>query len=111
MEVKEVSITTINYRHLKPEDVFKWLEQFGFLRYGCNYNVDPSKRDDPRYPAERDQSPVGWYTHLGIPGQYYNRTMFIIDKEQFDTIKQAFHNSLLNASRNSSLSTPQEEKK
>ena len=94
MEVKEVTVTAINYRHLKPEDIFKWLEKFGFLRYGERYNVDPSKRDDPRYPAERDESPPGWYTHLSIPSQYYDRTMFIIDKKQFDRLKEAYHSSL-----------------
>lgn len=102
MEVKEVSITTINYRHLKPEDVFKWLEKFGFLRYGCRHYIDPSERDDPRYPAERDESPVGWYTYLGIPSQHYDRTMFIIDKEQFDNIKQAFQTSLLKTAQEQS---------
>ena len=97
MEVKEVTVTAINYRHLKPEDIFKWLEKFGFLRYGERYNVDPSKRDDPRYPAERDESPPGWYTHLSIPSQYYDRTMFIIDKKQFDRLKEAYHSSLSTA--------------
>jgi len=28
----EVTITKIDYHHLKPEDIFKWLEEFGFLR-------------------------------------------------------------------------------
>ena len=91
MKVKEVSITKVDFDSLKAEDVFKWLEQFGFHRYGVRHHIDPSKSDDPRYPSERDESPIGWYTHLGIPSQYYNETMFIIRKSDFERIKKAYH--------------------
>jgi len=91
MEVKEVSITKIDFDEMLPADVFTWLEEFGFKRYGAKYHVDPSKRDDPRYPAEQDESPVGWYTHLAVPSYCYDKTMFIIDYETFEKIKNQYH--------------------
>ena len=94
MEVNEISITAIKFSDIKPEDVFVWLEEFAFKRYGVRYYIDPSKRDDPRYPAERDKSSIDWYTHLAIPSQHYNRTMIIIDEELFNKIKQAFSKSI-----------------
>ena len=90
MTKKEVTIQAIDFNNLKPKDVFKWLEQFGFHRYGVRYHVDPSKRDDPRYPAEQDESPIGWYTHLTVPRQYYDENVFIIRESDFERIKEAF---------------------
>ena len=92
--MEEISIIPIDFNNLKPEDVFKWLEEFGFHRYGVRHIIDPKKSDDPRYPSEYDNSPVGWYTHLGIPQQYYDETMFIIKKSDFERIKEAFQASL-----------------
>lgn len=96
MGISEITIIPIDFNNLKPEDVFKWLEEFGLHRYGQRYYVDPKKRDDPRYPAEKDGSPIGWYTHLGVPQQYYDETMFIIKKSDFERIKEAFLSSKLN---------------
>ena len=86
----EVKIQAIDFDNLKPEDVFNWLELFTFKRYGERYHVDPSKRDDPRYPAERDESPIDWYTHLAVPSRCYDKTMVIIDEEMYEKIKAAF---------------------
>ncbi len=85
-----ISIIKIDFNTLKPEDVFEWLEQFGFKRYGVRYYVDPSKRDDPRYPAELDESPVGFYTKLSVTDNCYDKTMFIIDVDTFKKIKNSF---------------------
>jgi hypothetical protein len=90
MEVKEVTIQAIDLNNLKPEDVFTWLELFSFKRYGVRHHLDPSKTDDPRYPSECDESPVDWYTHLGVPSQYYDRNCIIIDEERYEQIKAAF---------------------
>lgn len=94
MEVKEVSITAINFKNLKPEDVFKWLEMFSFNRYGERHFIDPKKGDDPRYPSERDGSPPDWYTFLQVTSNCYDRDMIIIDEETYEKIKKAFLASL-----------------
>lgn len=93
MEVKEVKLIAIDFDTMKPEDVFTWLEQFGFYRYGEKIFIDPKKSDDPRYPSENDNSPIDWYTFLQVPSQYYDETMFIIRKSDFERIKMAFQNS------------------
>lgn len=89
-----LSIIKIDFKNLQPKDVFEWLEKFGFSRYGVRYFVDPSKRDDPRYPAERYGSPKGWYTHLPVTRHCYNRDMFIIDEETYEKIKACFKAAL-----------------
>ena len=94
MKVKELTITKIDFSKLTPENIFECLELFGFTRYGSRYHVDPTKRDDPRYPAERDKSPVGWYTHINVPSQYYDKTVFIIDYETFQKIKNHYHSNI-----------------
>jgi len=92
--IKELSVTAIDFNELKPEDVFKWLELFSFKRYGVRHKLDPKKTDDPRYPSERDESPIGWYTSLDVPSQYYDRTCIIIDEEHYNRIKKTFQTVL-----------------
>jgi len=95
MNIKEVSITAIDFNQLKPEDVFKWLEQFGFLRYVEKNYIIPSKSIDPRYPPDYvSDSPEGLYTSMIVPQSDYNQTMFIIRKYDFDRIKESFEESL-----------------
>jgi len=80
---------------LKPEDVFKWLEQFGFLRYVEKNYIIPSKSIDPRYPPDYiSESPEGLYTSMIVPEYNYNETMFIIRKSEFDRIKKSFEQSI-----------------
>ena len=86
----KVSIQAIDFKQMKPEDVFKWLELFSFKRYGEKYYIDPKKRVDPRYPVEIDESPPDWYTHLAVPSHYFNRNCIIIDEEQYNRIKENF---------------------
>lgn len=93
--MEEITIIPIDFNNLKPEDVFKWLEEFGFHRYGVRNYIDPSKSEDSRYPREYDNSPAGLYTSVIIPQQYYDETMFIIKKSDFERIKEAFQASLL----------------
>lgn len=95
MKVTEISIIPINFNNLKPEDVFKWLEEFGFHRYGVRHHIDPSKSDDPRYPREYVTSPAGLYTSVIIPKQYYDEDIFIIRNSEFEEIKTAFLSSSL----------------
>jgi len=90
MSIKSVTVQTINFKKMKPEDVFKWLELFSFKRYGERNWIDPKKADDPRYPAEKDQSPPGYYTHLSVPSHYYDQTCVIISEATFLKIKEAF---------------------
>jgi len=90
MGIKEVTIQCISFGEMKPEDVFTWFELFSFHRYGVRHKIDPKKTDDPRYPSERDESPIDWYTSLDVPSQYYDRDCIIIDEEQYEKIKAAF---------------------
>ncbi|GAH43054.1 unnamed protein product, partial [marine sediment metagenome] len=94
-EITGVKITAIDFNNLQPKDVFEWLELFGTRRYGIRYYLDPSKRDDPRYPAELDESPVGWYTKLSITDNCYDKTMFIIDEETYEKIKRLFEEKMV----------------
>jgi len=99
MEVKKVTIQVVNYGQMKPEDIFTWLEQFSFIRYGTRNHIDPSKSDDPRYPSERDESPVDWYTFLQVPSQYYDQNCIIIGEEIYEKLKAAYLKSILKYGR------------
>ena len=91
MSIKEVSITAIDYNQLKPEDVFKWLEQFSFKRYVEKNYIIPSKSIDPRYPEGCvGDSPEGLYTSMIVPYYLYDKTLIIISEDEYDRIKQAF---------------------
>lgn len=96
MEIKSVSFGIVDFNLLKPEKVFEWLEEFGFKRYACQYYVKPSERRDKRYPAEQDKSPEGWYTHIGVPQNYFDndKTLFIIDAEMLNKIKKVFEHKI-----------------
>jgi len=90
VEVKEITIQAINPDQMKPEDIFTWLEQFSFIRYGERNRIDPSKTDDPRYPSGLDESPIDWYTFLHVPSQYYDQNCVIIGEEMYEKLKAAF---------------------
>jgi len=93
--MSEITVTAVDYRNMKPEDVFEWLELFLFRRYACKYHVDPKKRDDPRYPAEQDESPIGWYTHINVPSRFYGKNVVIMDEELYEKIKHRFKEILV----------------
>ena len=85
-----IHITTLDYNKISEENVFEWLELFAFKRYGCKYYVNPKERDDPRYPAKTDESPIDWYTHVNIPERFYDRNVVIIDEELYEKIKAKY---------------------
>jgi len=94
MVIKEVSITAIDFNNLKSEDVFEWLEQWGFKRFVAEEYIIPSKGVDPRlkYP---DNSPEGLYTAVIVPNYHKGKFIWIIDFEMFEKIKSYFQQSLL----------------
>ena len=89
MAIKSVSVEAIDFNNLKPEDLFKWLEKFGFKRYVSKKYIIPSKGEDPRliWP---DGSPEGLYSSVIIPEYNLGKTLFIIPMEQFDRIHEVF---------------------
>jgi len=93
--VREISITALNFDSMKPEQVFEWLELFGFNRYPLEYYIPSQKISDPRY-AHRF-NPLGKREIKGcmtpamiVPYYYYGETMFIIRKSEYDRIKEQF---------------------
>ena len=90
-----ISITSLDYNKITPENIFSWLELFAFKRYGERIYTNPKEVDDPRYDAKNDNSPIGWYTYVQIPEQYYNKTVLIIDLEQYEKIKEKFESLVL----------------
>ena len=85
-----ISIESLDYNKITPENIFEWLELFAFKRYGVRHHIDPSKADDPRYASQHDGSPIGWYTHFGVPSRCYDKTHLIIDLEQYEKIKEKY---------------------
>jgi len=85
-----ISITSLDYNEIKPENIFAWLELFAFKRYGENIYTNPKEVDDPRYDVKNDNSPIDWYTYAQLPSQYYGKTVLIIDLEQYEKIKEKF---------------------
>jgi len=94
MVIKEVSITAIDFNNLKSEDVFVWLEKFGFKRFVAEEYIIPSKGVDPRliWP---DESPEGLYPSIIVPEYHKGKFLWIIDYEMFEKIKSYFQQSLL----------------
>ena len=94
MAIKSVSVEAIDFNNLKPEDLFKWLEKFGFKRYVSKKYIIPSKGEDPRliWP---DESPEGLYSSVIIPEYNLGKTLFIIPMDQLDKIREAFESSII----------------
>ena len=92
MKVKEVSITAIDFNNLKPEDVFKWLDQWGFKRFVAQEYIIPSKSVDPRliWPNE---SPEGLYHAIIVPDYHKGKFLWMIDLEMFEKIKSYFESA------------------
>lgn len=93
--IKEVSVTAIDYNNLKPEDVFKWLELFGFHRYPIEYHLESQKVTDQRYahrfnPLGKREIKGGTCPMMIVPWYDVNETMFIIRESEYDRIKKAF---------------------
>ncbi len=93
MSIKSVSVEAINFNNLKPEDVFKWLEKFGFKRRVTKKYIIPSKGEDPKliWP---DGSPEGLYPSVIVPKFNLGKTLFIIPMEQLDRIREVFESQI-----------------
>ena len=101
MGIKEISVTAIDFNNLNPEDVFKWLELFGFYRYPIEYHIESQKVTDKRYahrfnPLGKREIKGGLSPMMIVPFYDVNETMFIIRKEQYEKIKEYFLKSLQN---------------
>lgn len=92
MTIKEMSITTIDFDEMSPSDVFKWLEQFGFWRYVSEQYIIPKKSVDPRL-IKPDESPEGLYSGIIVPEFNLNESVFVIRRDLFYKIKEAFQSS------------------
>lgn len=91
MSIKSMEITALDFNKIDEANVFDWLELFGFTRYVEQNYIIPSKSIDPRMPENHiSNTPEGLFTSMIVPYYYYNDTMFIIKKEEFDKIKEAF---------------------
>ena len=91
MSVREISVTAIDFDRMKPEEVFKWLELFGFNRYVEKNWIVPSKSVDPRMPEGHvSTTPEGLFHSMIVPFYYYGETMFIIRQSEYDRIKETF---------------------
>ena len=92
MGIKEASLTKIDFNNLKPEDVFSWLEQFGFWRYVSEQYIIPNKSVDPRL-IKPDESPAGLYLGIIVPQFNLHEAVFVIRSDLFHKIKNAYHDS------------------
>ena len=95
MTVREISITALNFDSMKPEQVFEWLELFGFYRYPIEYHLEPQKVTDQRYahrfnPLGKREIKGDMYPMMIVPWYYLNETMFIIRESEYDRIKEQF---------------------
>ena len=97
MAIKSVSVEAIDFNNLKPEDVFKWLEKFGFKRRVSKKYIIPSKGENPQliWP---DESPEGLYTSVIVPEFNLGKTLFIISMDQLDRIREAFESQYMTKS-------------
>ena len=91
MEIKEASITKIDFNTLKPEDVFKWLELFGFKRYIYPHWIDPARSKNDQYPEDHvSESPEGLYHACIVPNYHNGKFLWMIDEDTFEKIKRTF---------------------
>ena len=95
MTVRDISITAIDFTQMKPENVFEWLELFGFNRYPLEYYLEPQKITDPRYahrfnPLGKREIKGDMTPMMIVPYYYYGETMFIIRQSEYDRIKEVF---------------------
>ncbi len=102
-DITEVSVVAIDFNQMKPEDVFKWLKEFGYHRYPIVYRLEDQTVKDPRYVHERnlngEREVKGMdATMMIVPSYYFNKTMFLIDQETLDKIKKAFEHAIKNES-------------
>jgi len=92
MEFSEAQITAIDFNNLKPEDLFQWFEQLGFWRYVSEQYIIPEKSVDPRL-IKPDESPEGLYPGIIVPTYNLHESVFVIRRDIFHKIKDAFHTS------------------
>lgn len=91
MAIKELSITKIDFKELKSEDVFKWLELFGFKRYIHPHWIDPARSKNDQYPEDHiSESPERLYTACIVPQHHKGKFLWMIDSETFEKIKTVF---------------------
>lgn len=92
MEFSEAQIIAIDFNKFKPEDLFRWLEQFGFWRYVSEQYITPEKSVDPRL-IEPDQSPEGLYPGVIVPTYNLHEAVFVIRRDLYWKIKDAYNSS------------------
>ena len=93
MPFESISIESVDFNNLKPEDVFEWIMKFGSKRYVAKQYIIPSKGEDPRliYP---DDSPKGLYPTVIVPDYNLGKTLFIIPVDQLDKIRAIFESQI-----------------
>lgn len=90
MEVKEVTIQCINIDEMKPEDVFKWLEQFSFKRHVLNHWLDPKKSEKFKEWMEDSTLPAQLFPCVIVPEHHHRKNIVIIEESMYQKIKAAF---------------------
>lgn len=93
--MKSVEIVHIDLNRVRGETVFDFLELFGFTRYCHEHWLDPARSKDPRYPEDHvSESPEGPYPAVIVPYTYLGKSLFIIDEEMFEEIREYLRKSL-----------------
>ena len=86
----EVSITAIDFNEMKPEDVFKWIEQFSFTRHVLNHWMDYKKSEKFVEWMEDPTIEPGLCPSVIVPYYYHRKNIVILTEEMYDKIKTAF---------------------
>lgn len=90
MEIKEVTIQCINFNDMKPEDVFKWIEQFSFKRHVLNHWIDPKKSEKFTEWMEDSTLPAQLFPAVIIPEYHHRKNIVILEESMYEKIKGAF---------------------
>ncbi len=94
MEVKKITIQAINPDQMKPEDVFKWIEQFSFKRRVLNRWLDPGKSEKYVEWMEDSKTPAQLFPAMVVPEFYHRKVMVLIEEEKYEKLKAAFKETI-----------------
>ena len=94
IEIKEISITAVDFNQMKPEDVFKWLERLSFKRRVLNHWIDTKKSEKFVEWMEDSTLEPRLYTSVIIPDYHHRKVIIIIEEEYYNKIKELFEQKM-----------------